>query len=53
MTDDEMVVWHHCLNGPELVQALGNGEGQGSLPCYSSRGRKESDVSEQLNNSSN
>ena len=31
MTEEEMVGWHHCLNGHEFVQALGDGEGQGSL----------------------
>ena len=30
-TEEEMVEWHHCLNGHELEQALGDGEGQGSL----------------------
>ena len=34
-TEDEIVGWHHRLNGHELEQALGNGEGQGSLVCYS------------------
>ena len=31
MTEDEMVVWHHRLNGHEFEQALGDGKGQGSL----------------------
>ena len=31
MTEDEMVVWHHRLDGHELAQALGVGDGQGSL----------------------
>ena len=44
LTEDEMVGWHHQLNGHELEQALGDGEGQGSLACCSPRGRKESDV---------
>ena len=35
MTEDEMVGWCHRLNGHEFEQALGNGEGQGSLACYS------------------
>ena len=30
-----MVGWHHCLDGHEFEQALGDGEGQGSLVCYS------------------
>ena len=39
---DGMVGWHHRLNGHEFEQTLGDGEGQGSLACCSSRGRKES-----------
>ena len=31
MTEDEIVGWHHRLNGHEFEQARGNGEGQGSL----------------------
>ena len=31
MTEDEMVVWHHLFNGHEFEQALGVGDGQGSL----------------------
>ena len=48
-TEDEMIGWHHRLNGPEFEQALGDGEGQGSLVGCSSWGRKESDVTERLN----
>jgi len=33
MTEDEMVGWHHRLDGHEFDQALGVGEGQGSLAC--------------------
>ena len=44
--DDEMVGWHHRLNGHEFKQALGAGDGQGSLVCYSPCGRKESDPSD-------
>ena len=33
MTEDKMVGWHHRLNGHEFEQALGDGEGQGSLVC--------------------
>ena len=40
-TEDEMVVWHHQLNGCEFEQTLGDGEGQGSLACCGSRGRKD------------
>ena len=41
MTEDEMVGWHHRLNGHGFEQTLGDGEGQGSLVCCSPRGRKE------------
>ena len=34
MTEDEMVVWYHQLNGHEFKQAPGDGKGQGSLACY-------------------
>ena len=50
MTEDEMVGWHHRLTGYEFEQALGDGEGQGSLVCCSPWGRKELDTTEQLNN---
>ena len=50
MTKDEMVGWHHRLDRHEFEQALGVGDGQGSLACFSPWGRKESDVTEQLNN---
>ena len=43
MTEDEMVGWHHQLNGHEFEQALGVGDGQGSLVCFSPWGCKESD----------
>ena len=42
--EDEMVGWHHQLNGHEFDQTLEDGEGQGSLVCFSPRGRKESDM---------
>ena len=45
---DEMVGWHHQLDGHEFKQAPGVGDGQGSLACCSSRGHKESDTPEQL-----
>ena len=41
VTEDEMVGWHHQLNGRELEQALEDSEGQGSLVCYSPWGHKE------------
>ena len=50
-TDDEMVGWHHQLNGHEFEQALGDGEGQGSLACCNAWDHKESDTTEWLNNS--
>ena len=50
VTEDEMVGWHHWLNRHEFEQALGDGEGQGSLACCSPWGRKELDMTEQLNN---
>ena len=49
MTEDEMVEWHHRLNGPELEQALGVCDIQGDLVCFSPWGRKESDMTERLN----
>ena len=45
MTEDEMVGWHHRLNGYEFEQDQGDGEGQGSLMCYSPWGCKEWDMS--------
>ena len=49
MTGDEMVGWHHPLNGHELEQAPGDSEGKESLACCSPWGCKESDMAEQLN----
>ena len=46
--DDEMVGWHHRLDGHEFAQALGDGEGQGSLACCSPWGHKESETTERL-----
>ena len=40
------IVWHHSLDGREYKQALGVGDGQGSLACCSPWGHKESDVTE-------
>ena len=45
-----MVRWHHQLNGHEFEQTPGDGEGQGCLAFCSSRGHKESDRTEWLNN---
>ena len=46
MTEDEMVEWHHRLNGHEFEQAPGAGDGQGSLTCCSPRDHKELDTTE-------
>ena len=46
---DEMVGWHHRLNGHGLGWTLGVGDGQGGLACCGSGGCKESDTTEQLN----
>ena len=48
MTEDEMVGWHHQLNGHEFEQAPGVGYGQGSLVSCTPWGRKQSDTTEQL-----
>ena len=53
MTEDEVVGWHHRLNGHEFEQAPGDSEGQGSLPCHHPWGRKELDKTEGLNSNSN
>ena len=47
MTEDEIVGWHHRLNGHEFEQASGLGDGQGSLACCSPWGHKESNEMEQ------
>ena len=43
---DEMVGWHHQLNGHEFEQTPGDSEGQGSLACCSPWGHKEWDTTE-------
>ena len=43
-TEDEIVEWHHQLNGHQFEQALGDSEGRGSLACCSQPGGKESDM---------
>ena len=48
-TEEEMVGWHHQLNGHEFEQAPGVDDGQGGLACCSPWGNKESDTTEQLN----
>ena len=47
--EDEMVGWHHLLNGHKFELTPGVGDGQGGLACSSPRGCKESDATEQLN----
>ena len=49
MTENEIVGWHHQLNGDEFEQALRTGDGQGSLVCYTPWSRKELYTTEQLN----
>ena len=49
MTEDEMVGWHHQLNGHEFEYTLGVGNGQGCLACCNSWGRQESDTTKRLN----
>ena len=46
MTEDEMVGWHHRLNGDEFEQTPGVGDGQGGLACYGPRGHKELNTTE-------
>ena len=53
MTEDEMVGWHHWLNGHEFEETPGDGEGQGKLVCCSKWGHQESDTAEPLNNNNN
>ena len=48
-TEDEMIGWHHWLNGHEFEQALGVGDGEGSLVCCSPWGHKESDTTKRPN----
>ena len=52
-TEDELVGWHHWLNGHEFEQTLGDNEGQGNLACCSPWGHKWSDMTERLNNNNN
>ena len=50
MAEYEMARWHHHLDGLEFEQALGVGDGQGSMICCSPWGHKEVDMTELLNN---
>ena len=49
MTEDEMIGWHHRLDGHGFGWTLGVGDGQQGLACCGSWGRKELDKTEQLN----
>ena len=49
MTEDEMVGWHHQLDGHEFGQTLGVSDGQGGLACCSPWDCKELDMTERLN----
>ena len=49
MTEDEMVGWHHWLDGHEFAQVLRTGDGQGGPVCCSPWGHKELDMTEWLN----
>ena len=52
-TEGKTVEWHQRHNGHEFQPALGDGEGQGSLVCYSPCGCKELDMTERLNSKCN
>ena len=49
MTEDEVVGWHHRLNGHEFELTPGVADGLGGLACCRPWGRKESDMTKQLN----
>ena len=49
MTEDQIAEWHHRLDGHEFGCTPGVGDGEGSLACCNSWGRKESDTTERLN----
>ena len=53
MTEGEVVGRHHRLNGHEFEQAPDDGEGQGSMACFSPWGHKKSDRTEQVNKNNN
>ena len=52
-TEDEMVGWHHQLNGHEFEQAQGDTERQGGLACHSPWDAQKSDITERLNSNNN
>ena len=49
MAEDEMIGWHHQLDGHEFERTLKVGDGQGTLACCSPWGRKEPNTTERLN----
>ena len=49
MIEDEMVGWHHRLDGREFERAPGVGDGRGGLACCRPWGHRESDTTERLN----
>ena len=49
MTEEEMVGWHHLLNGHEFEYTPGVGDGHRGLVCWSPWGSKQSDTTERLN----
>ena len=51
--EDEMTGWYNWYSGYEFGQTLGDGEGQGSLVCFSIWGCEESDMTKWLNNKNN
>ena len=53
MTENEMVGWHHQLDGQESEQTPGDSEGQGVMVCCSSWGHKELGRTKRLNNNNN
>ena len=50
MAEDKRVGWHHQLNGHELVQTLGDSEGQGSMMCHTPWRLRVLDMTDRLNN---
>ena len=49
MKEDEMVGWHHQLDGHEFEQVPGSGDGHESLECCSTWGRRQLDMTEHMN----
>ena len=53
VAEDELIGWHHWLNGHEFKQIPGDSGGQRRLACWSPWGRRELDMTKHLNNNSN